>query len=240
LVTQLRADPPDVDRLESLLTALLIASESWPSARHTSTDLQSLDPILAQPEFQWQPEQPSLMALLWQKFWEYLWKLLAPILPEEAVISVDGDFLVLLRYALTGLVVIILMIVLAFTFWQLTGSFVDESEIGLDPNAGDQVLSAEGALKRAQELSGAGDYRTAVRYLYLSSLLILDERGLLRYDRSQTNREYLRGVAHIPKLAAGLRSVIDVFDRTWYGYQPLDKDTYEQYTAEVNKLRRQK
>ena len=96
------------------------------------------------------------------------------------------------------------------------------------------------ALKRAQNLSGAGDYRTAVRYLYLSSLLLLDERGLLRYNRSQTNREYLRSVAHLPKFAAILREVIDVFDRVWYGYQTLDEATYTQYAARVAELRQQK
>lgn len=240
LAAQLRANPPDLNRLESLLTALLTASENWPAARHTPSDLQALESILARPEFQWRPAQPSLLGLLWQKFWEYIWKLLAPWLPEEAVISLDGDIFTLLRYILTGLVVIILVVVLAFTFWQLADTFVADTEIRGDLGAAGEVLSAEAALKRAQELSGAGDYRTAVRYLYLSSLLILDERGLLRYDRSKTNREYLRSVAHAPKLAGGLRAVIDVFDRVWYGYQPLDQDTYRQYTAEVDKLRQQK
>jgi hypothetical protein len=40
--------------------------------------------------------------------------------------------------------------------------------------------------------SSEGDYRTAVRYLYLSLLLLLEEHGLLRYDRPLTDREYLQ------------------------------------------------
>jgi hypothetical protein len=78
----------------------------------------------------------------------------------------------------------------------------------------------------------------AVRYLYLSALLLLEERGLLRYDRSQTNREYLRGVVHRPDLAAILQEVVEVFDRVWYGFQPIDEAEVSHYTARVAELRR--
>jgi hypothetical protein len=79
-----------------------------------------------------------------------------------------------------------------------------------------------------------------VRYLYLSSLLLLEERDLIRYDRSQTNQEYLRSVAGRPELAVILQDVIDVFDRVWYGFQSLDSRAYAQYQARVEQLRRQK
>jgi len=50
----------------------------------------------------------------------------------------------------------------------------------------------------------------------------------------------LRSVAHLPILVAILREVIEVFDRVWYGYQPLDEATYNQYAARVAELRQQK
>jgi hypothetical protein len=65
----------------------------------------------------------------------------------------------------------------------------------------------------------------------------LDERNLLRYDRSLTNREYLGSIADRPELAITLREVIDVFDRVWYGFQPLDEKAYNLYVAQVNELR---
>ena len=89
-------------------------------------------------------------------------------------------------------------------------------------------------------LSTQGDYRTAVRYLYLSSLLVLDEQGLLRYDRSRTNREYLRSVSSRPELAIPLRKVIDVFDRVWYGFEAVDENTYKSYVQQVEELREKK
>jgi hypothetical protein len=76
--------------------------------------------------------------------------------------------------------------------------------------------------------------------LYLSSLLVLDEQGLLRYDRSRTNREYLRSISSRPELAKPLRDVIDVFDRVWYGFEAVDEDTYKTYVEHVQELRERK
>ncbi|HEX6033595.1 MAG TPA: DUF4129 domain-containing protein, partial [Anaerolineales bacterium] len=103
-----------------------------------------------------------------------------------------------------------------------------------------EALTSTGALKRAETLSMQGDYRNAIRYLYLSSLLVLDEQGLLRYDRSRTNREYLRSVSSKPELAKPLHDVIDVFDRVWYGFEKVDEQTYQSYVRHVDELREKK
>jgi hypothetical protein len=79
-----------------------------------------------------------------------------------------------------------------------------------------------------------------VRYLYLSALLLLDERGLLRYDRSRTNLEYLRTVRDSPDLVRPLRSVIEIFDRVWYGFEAIDPRTYQEYVERVDELRKQR
>lgn len=83
----------------------------------------------------------------------------------------------------------------------------------------------------------AGDYRTAVRLLYLSTLLLLEERKLLRYDRTLTNREYLRQVADNPSLVGALRPVVDTFDEVWYGQVEPDAGGYEAYARQVDRVR---
>ena len=70
--------------------------------------------------------------------------------------------------------------------------------------------------------------------------MLAEERQLLRYDRSKTNREYLRSVAGHPELADVLKEVVDVFDRVWYGYQSLDRATFETYRNRIADLRQQK
>ncbi len=80
------------------------------------------------------------------------------------------------------------------------------------------------------------DYRAAIRYLYLSSLLTLDERGLIRYDRTLTNREHLRQVADNQPLFDLLRPIVNVFDRVWYGFAPVDAALYQDFRQNVERL----
>jgi hypothetical protein len=123
---------------------------------------------------------------------------------------------------------------------SLSRNLVREAQLAAESGQGDDILTSKGAMQRAQSLSGQGDYRSAIRYLYLSSLLVLDEQGLLRYDRSRTNREYLRSISSKPELAKPLSDVIDVFDRVWYGYEPVDEQTYQSYVKHVDELREKK
>ncbi len=145
-----------------------------------------------------------------------------------------------LIYVIAGVIVIVLALVIGFFLRGLLANLVAETSAPPDPHAADEDLSAEAARLKAQALSGAGDYRTAVRYLYLSALLLLEERGLLRYNRTLTNREYLRTVAHLPELSAILRDVVEVFDQVWYGYHPLDEGAYTRYAERVAELQKQK
>lgn len=106
------------------------------------------------------------------------------------------------------------------------------------PAASDEPTSSGGAADLASELAASGDYRAAVRYLYLSSLLLLDERGLIRYDATLTNREHLRQIQGQPQLLETLRQVINIFEDVWYGYAPVDAAVYQQYCHHLNQLRR--
>jgi hypothetical protein len=231
LVSQLRADPPDLERLMGLLTTLLAARDAGEPARLGGAEMTKLADILAREEFQWAEEdsRPSWLEQLWRRFQAWLRRLL----PDDGPLAEGDSFL---SYLLTALGTLILVLTLGYIVRSLAINFVSETAIAGDGADGREFLTAVSALKQAQTLSEAGDYRAAVRYLYLSALLSLEERGLLRYNRSLTNREYLRSVAHLPGLAIVLRDVVDVFDRVWYGYQPLDQVTYQQYEARVAEL----
>jgi hypothetical protein len=126
-----------------------------------------------------------------------------------------------------------------YAFRGLIFDLVQDARAGEGETA-DENLTAESAFARAQGLSRGGDYRSAVRYLYLSALLILDERGLLRYDRAKTNREYLNSVSGSPELSQPLDEVIEVFDNVWYGYHELDEAGFEHYSGRVRELKEKK
>jgi hypothetical protein len=107
----------------------------------------------------------------------------------------------------------------------------------LDDNASpDEPATSATAVDRAADFAAARDYRSAIRYLYLSSLLLLDERGIIHYDSTLTNREHLRQVHSRPQLHSLLRGIVNVFEDVWYGYAPVDETFYQQYLQHIHQL----
>ncbi len=237
LVAQLRQKPPDLARLETMIQTLLAHKQTWPEPQHDEQSLEQLVSILARSEFQWPSEQePSAFTLWWRRMLGNILDFIFDLLPDRvADLSIN-----VVEYSLIALAIAIFALVIFFLAKELMVGLVAQATLEADDDLADESLTAECAFKQAQDFSTAGDYRTAVRYLYLSSLLRLDERGILRYDRTRTNREYLRSVAHLPHLSAILGEVIEIFDQVWYGYQDLDAATYTHYATRVMELRQQK
>lgn len=234
LVAELQHDPPDLERLATLLDVLLKAHQEYPQKVFTLQDIEPLKEILARPEFQWQEprssEMPNWLQELFQRFFDLM---------DRVGYGVRNIF----YYGRVPLIVAAALLFVLSLFYisrNLSRSLVREAQPAAEGGDDDETLTSKGAMQRAHSLSGQGDYRSAIRYLYLSSLLVLDEQGLLRYDRSRTNREYLRSISSKPELANPLRDVIDVFDRVWYGFESVDETTYQSYVKQVDELREKK
>lgn len=97
-------------------------------------------------------------------------------------------------------------------------------EIGAD---GTSRELAEAGLAAAR----AGDFRTAVRKLYVSLLFELSERNLIELEDSATNHEYLRKASGLSGLAVPMRYLTDRFDYVWYGMFPSSEDEFAVYLA---------
>lgn len=237
LLSALRAGSPDLAGLHAWLDALLLAHGQFPGAVFTTASLDSLAPILARPEFQWAGQQPNPVDEWFQKLWNRFTAWLDHLLGSRKFGNAIGQG----TWNLLAILAAVLMIsILLYAFRGVLFDLVLDARAGGDGEAADEDLTAESAFARAQGLSRGGDYRSAVRYLYLSSLLILDERGLLRYDRAKTNREYLHSVSGSPELSRPLHEVIEVFDNVWYGYHELDEEGFAHYSNRVEELKEKK
>lgn len=235
LLAQLRADPPDATRIHTVAATLLDARAAQTAPVFTQADAAALAPILDQPTFRYDTEKrppPAFVQRLLDA-WARLLERLAGLFPG-GIITVPAGAVQWITVA----AVIALAAAIAVTMARIAGEFTGDARLADDEDGDGVPLTADAALRRAQTHSTAGDYRTAVRYLYLSTLLLLEEHGVLRYDRALTNREYLRRVAHDPTLSATLQNVVDVFDRVWYGFEPLDEVTYRRYADAVETLKR--
>jgi len=67
---------------------------------------------------------------------------------------------------------------------------------------------------------------------------MLDERGLIRYNPTLTNREHLQQIANKPQLVERLRPVVNTFERVWYGFAPVDEALYQEFRRNVESLER--
>lgn len=208
----------------NLLRDQLAAAEN----DETAARLARLRAILARPQFAPRGESPSLLArvLRW----------LADLLPDDLLgLPVGVANAIGLVVIVAGLLVIAILV----SYW-LQGflrSFVANAEARRRQDDGTaEPLTAAAAREQASELAQAGSYRQAMRQLYLAALLRLDEVGVLRYDRSQTNREVLAQLPSASATHSHLAPVVDTFDRIWYGIREPDQDTYATYAAEVDWL----
>lgn len=160
----------------------------------------------------------SEMEVSYREYREYLEKLL----DHRAW---DAD----LKYVLLPIAAIALAAVVIFFIRQIRMNLIAEARDEVTETALARVETEKAALARAETAAAASDFREALRYLYLSAILHLQERRVLPYDKSLTNREYLHQAQADIDLHTTLGPAITVFDEVWYGYKPCDAETVANY-----------
>lgn len=216
-------------RVTTLLTQLAAAEGDDTAAR-----LAVLEAVLAGPAFQ---QSESWWDILRRWLAQWLDRLLpdtTPASPNSQVVSRTGD-LVAWGLGILGTVAIVLL--LAYWLRGLIGGFVANAE-GEDERVieDDFPQTPAEARQRAAGSASAGDYRNAVRNLYLSALLTLEQHGLVPADRSLTNREVLARVGSTHPLRSHLQPVVETFDDVWYGEHEPDAGTYDAYTHSIDEV----
>lgn len=224
-------------------TSVVTAQSTWPdhgdsSDAENEEAQQDIDRILAQPRYDWDEDEP------WFDFSPYIERFIQWLLeffpandggPGGGVDTSNGTGFV---WLLTLLTVGVLIFVLISLFRGMSFGLVRDGSLDLRRVLdGDmEGLNSAEALTTAQTRADDGDLRNATRYLYLSTLLTLEEKGIFRYNKSLTNREYLKSVADQPAISGLLTDVVNVFDRVWYGFQPIDQTTFDQYKSRIKAL----
>lgn len=176
---------------------------------------------------------------LWQRFWRWFGDLLDRILPQRQAggSTAVGDAIgALIGWGVVLVGGLLLTILLAYWLRRFLGGMLTDSL--RRERAGREGVPATAAEARSQASLQAesGDYRQAVRSLFLSALLHLREADLLRYADSQTNREVLANLGPRDPVRPHLEPVVETFDRVWYGVREPDEQTFRAYSREVDAL----
>ena len=228
LARALAENPPDIERIAARLGALTDAL-AQPASQAPADALEQLRRILAAPPYAQQeaPTPPSWLL----SFLDWLGRLLEALL--RPIANVPPGSVTPLAWCVLVIGVLMILAVLLYLLRGVRAGMLATAQV-IDP--AEEYISSTEAVSQATLLARAGDYRMAMRYLYLTALLRLDERKLLRYDRALTNREYLLRSRENPALRAALEPVIETFDRVWYGHAALDEATFQSYWQQVEKL----
>ena len=210
-------DPDDVDatlvRLRLLDSQLTLAARDNTEARLSQLDqtLQALE-MEKTAEVTQQPFSPDRLL-------EYL-----PAIGEVA------------KWAVMLVGGVLLIYTLGIWLSRLLSGFVADAELRRQGENGEAPVTSRQARKMATEMARSGNYREAVRHLYLSALFKLEETGAVPRDRSKTNRELLADVAGDGPLRQHLQPVVETFDRVWYGVREPDDTTFHHYEQEIDQL----
>ena len=173
LAEALRSAEPDLAAIGARLGAILDALAQPPGEAPADARAR-LEQILARPPFT-RPESAQPPSWL-SDFFSWLLRMLERLLSPVGRATVSNGRLIAWAIGIVG-GVLLLGVILYLLRGLRRGMVAEARATDDDPEAN---LTARTALDQAGGLARGGDYRTAVRYMYLSALLWLDERNILR------------------------------------------------------------
>lgn len=248
------------DDLRGGLTELTAAREfekadAAERARHDAAS------ILSRPEFQTtptrkpEPEKPEPVApeptsafrkwleKLLKRFFDWLNERdpAAPQVPEARTSSAMTGANLVLGVIVVGLVA--LLVFLALQLRRKPGPSEADGEAGAFGETGLVTDPMSALAKRpetwaglADQLAEQGNYREAIRHLYLALLSRLHRRGFIDYDPTASNWDYLFAFKGPGDAKQSFRELTRRFDFTWYGNFDATDVSYRGFRALVQPL----
>lgn len=228
------------DTLDALAQQIALLRSSLQTASVTSDPaaaLTSAKAVLAGPEFASDPPPPPSLA---DRISAWLDKLFQPRRPTRTPAGPNIN---------PKVVEGILITICAIAFAILVGVLVQAigrreakaRPLALDEEEATLVEARDNnsLLALAEQQAQSGDYRRAFRLVYLASLVTLDTDGVLRFDRSKTNWEYLRALRASGRgdVYTALTPLTREFDQVWYGFSPTNSSQYTWALAQYHALK---
>lgn len=139
---------------------------------------------------------------------------------------------------------------LAIFFWrvwrkQQSTEVIVAQAVVARPDLTDENITASDLpenewLAMAREQMAAGNFRLALRALYLAGLAHLGEKEMLKITRFKSNQDYVRELARRarskPELQTVFGDTVLDFERAWYGLHEVTPETVERCQRNVERI----
>jgi hypothetical protein len=258
-VEHLAHDEEDCESAAAVLEQGLALTQETASLEQSAPDARTASArardILSRPEFAEAPPPPKPKeepapeepAGWWKRFTDWLGELLKKLFERDreaprqsqpfTAVSGAGAANVLVVIVI-GLVLAVLVALLLRALGQrqkdesaqLEVSTLDSTALAQDPMSA-LARPPEGWAHLADELAAKGQYRDAVRSLYLALLSRLHREGAILYDSTLSNWDYLRQFKGRREWLPPFRELTRRFDFAWYGNLPVGADGYRDFRA---------
>ncbi|WP_443937521.1 DUF4129 domain-containing protein [Pedobacter sp. MW01-1-1] len=177
-------------------------------------------------EFQYHETGQKLSA--WDLFWAWIWRIIGTLLGAASSNPISRYFFVLLGVAIAIFIAI-----------KIIGSNVlfgkKSKEVSLPYHVMDENIHEIDYDKELQSLLSQGEYRLAIRLLYLRTLKQLSDADIIHWQIDKTNYHYLSEINQ-PELKEAFASLTLKFDYVWYGNFAVDKESFEPINQSFNQF----
>lgn len=173
----------------------------------------------------------------WTRFKQYInlqWKKLINWLFGD--VEATG-FLLFLLEAIPYLILLAVLGFLAYLFAKLNPaasmfSATQEGEMMFAKE--EDIIQFQNIPALIEQAVASADYRLAVRYHFLYLLQQLSKRGVITYDKTKTDEDYLHEIKE--ELKPGFQKLSRIYDYIWYGKFETGEETYYQIAKEFRQM----
>lgn len=182
-------------------------------------NLQKIKDYSSQKEFRYD-DGLSINTSWWDRFWDWIWSVITNILSNKY----SGNFF---QYVLIAVIVALIL----FAISRLAGLDLfmlarKSKEVDV-PYA--EVMENIHEIDFNSEIDKAvyeGNLRLAVRLLYLRSLKLLSDQGLITWQPEKTNQAYVDELEDLERKAA-FKLLTLRFEYIWYGDFRIDQEHFK-------------
>ncbi|AZO95441.1 hypothetical protein [Halocella sp. SP3-1] len=149
---------------------------------------------------------------------------ISPSIPEK----LSTFFIIIGILLIMGIIILVLVIInkgfeRARKVKEILGEKIDEN------------TTPKSLRNRATGFQEQGDFRQAIRYNFISLLLLMHEKRVLYLEESKTNYEICQLLQenNFPEVSI-FQDLVILFNLSWYGHQKCPQETYENWLDDFN------
>lgn len=168
---------------------------------------------------------------LWERFWDWVWWRVHEIMRTKN--GRTTVWTILLGLGIAAIVFFVIKVM-----GMSSGSlFARDGGSGLPITETEDInrISFDDAIKEAVE---TGNFRIAIRLLYLQSLKHLADKGYIEWQLNKSNNDYIREVGGEPWQSL-FKKLTYSFEYTWYGEMNLANDEFQDLQVQFQQFNNQ-